>query len=93
MKVYYIKYPRNFANEYSLCWVEKGSKEEQEIIEQDWDRITRKEAIEQCVTERWRRKNDQAFSGYGDAIIKPYGLELDDISNYYTTDGYVYERL
>lgn len=46
MKAYYIYQPRNFANEYSLCWVEQGSKEENEVIEQGWERITRKEAIQ-----------------------------------------------
>lgn len=94
MKQYFIRYPRNFGNEYSLCWAEQGSKEAAEAIKNDYCRITRKEAIEKCTSERWARKHDQAFSGFGDAIIYPYGFDgrEDEARERLTTfDGYIYK--
>lgn len=71
MKTYYIKYPRNFANEYNLCYCE--TPEERKAAEAaGWEKITRKEAIRKCAAERWARKNDPAFSGFGDVAIAPW---------------------
>ena len=44
MKQYFIKYPRNFNNEYSLRWAEKNSAEAAEAIESGYEPITRKAA-------------------------------------------------
>lgn len=73
MKNYYIRYPRNFANEYDLCYCE--SADERKAAEADgWERVTRLEAERKCRNENWARANDQAFSGYGDNTIIPFCL-------------------
>lgn len=72
MKRYYIKYPRNFANEYSLYSADVGSKEEQKLISLGFERITRKRAQELCRIEKWRRKTDYNFSGYAPTEIIPF---------------------
>lgn len=93
MKHYYIYYPRNFSNEYDLCWVYAGSKEEKIVIANGYERISLRAAIQKCRNERYARKHDQSFSGFGAAIILPYGEE-NPYSIYYgkysTNDGYVY---
>lgn len=94
MKQYFIKYPRNFNNEYSLRWAEKNSAEAAEAIESGYEPITRKAAIEKCRAERWARKHDQAFSGYGSAIIVHLdfeGGESEAREQLTTSDGYIYE--
>lgn len=73
MKTYYIFYPRNFANEYSLCYCE--SVEERKAAEADgWERVTRDYAIKACREENWRRETDSSFSGYADNKIIPFHL-------------------
>ena len=53
MKNYYINYPRNFANEYGLCWIDStDTKSAEEAIERGWERITRKEAFRK-VSREW----------------------------------------
>ena len=93
MKKYYIKYPRNFGNEYDLRYVD-GLDDELRALEQGYKRITKKEALEKCRAERRARKNDPAFSGYGSAIIVHFdfeGGESEARQQLKTTDGYVYE--
>lgn len=94
MKHFYIKYPRNFGNEYSLAWVESGSDMEKYMRENGWGRISRKEAIRKCVEERYRQKTDPAFSGYADSVIVPIdGYDLHSPRcKWYTNDGYIFER-
>lgn len=73
MRTYYIFYPRNFANEYDLCYCE--SADERKAAEAaGWERVTRLEAERKCRNENWARANDQAFSGYGDNTIIPFCL-------------------
>lgn len=93
MKKYYIKYPRNFGNEYDLIFT-TTPEEDQRAIDQGYERIAKKQAISKCVAERWARKNDPAFSGYGSVIILPLDFERGEYDARYmlkTTDGYVYE--
>ena len=93
MKKYYIRYPRNFGNEYDLRYVD-GVDDELRAIEQGYERITKKEALEKCRAERWARKHDQAFSGYGSAIIVHLdfeGGESEAREQLTTSDGYIYE--
>lgn len=62
---YFIRYPRNFANEYQLAWcydIPVGG---------DWQRITRGEALFFAKREAERRKDDPSFAGYADTIIAP----------------------
>lgn len=95
MKKYYILFPRDFANEYVLRHVEAGSKEEKEAINNGYERITKKEAVAKCQEERTRRKCDPSSSGFGSDSIYPYGygIYLNPMADYYTKDGYVYEKI
>lgn len=63
MKKYFIKYPRNFANEYYLVFAEKDE-EIARLTETGFERIPLKEVRELCALEKHRRKTDPAFSGY-----------------------------
>ena len=57
MKKYYIKYPRNFGNEYDLRYVD-GLDDELRVLEQGYERIAKKEALKKCRAEEAReRKN------------------------------------
>lgn len=87
---YYVCYWRDFGNTYNLYYTDK------EIDRDDYERITRKEAIRMCVEEKERQRTDPAFSGYASATIMPYeydGTETDiwNDKNYYL-DGYIWER-
>lgn len=72
MKHYYIRYPRNFANEYSLFSVEANSASEKLLVELGFERITRREADNLCWHERYRRQYDRTMSGYAPATIEPF---------------------
>ena len=80
MRKYFVKYG-DFANTYSVCYTENES-EETQAIEQGMERISRKEAIELCVMESERRKQNPAFSGYASDVILPFGYDGD-----WTNDG------
>lgn len=67
-KAYYVRYYRDFGNTYNLYWLPDG-----EPAPAGLERITCKKAVDLCKQERDRRKYDQAFSGYADAWIWPYG--------------------
>lgn len=72
MKHYYIKYPRNFANEYLLFSVEARSESEKRLWDQGFTRIPRTEAESLCCHERYRRQYDKAMSGYAPTTIEPF---------------------
>ena len=67
-KAYYVEYYRDFGNTYNIYWLPDG-----EPAPAGLERITRKQALDLCKQERYRRKYDQAFSGYADTWIWPYG--------------------
>lgn len=67
-KAYYVEYYRDFGNTYNLYWLPDG-----EPAPARFERITCKQAIELCKQERYRRRYDQAFSGYADTWVWPYG--------------------
>lgn len=75
MRKYFVKYG-DFANTYSVCYTENES-EEAQAIEQGMERISRKEAVELCVRESVRCKEDPSFSGYASEVILPFGYEED----------------
>ena len=65
MKKYYIVYPRNFANEFTLFFVNVGDKDDTELLNEllerntndpnyDCHRITRKEAERKASQDRKR---------------------------------------
>lgn len=74
MVKHWVYYPRNFGNEYDVIRTENAS-EEKELF--DWynnlssdpanrslDRVSLKELSRMCAMERYKRKYNQAFSGY-----------------------------
>ena len=85
MKYYYIKYPRNFANEYSLFSVNHGSTEEKYLIEHNFERLTRKEAERLCAREKERRTYDPTFSGHAPITIEEF---TPNIRQYYQSLKY-----
>lgn len=67
-RAYYVRYPRDFANEYSLRYTVGGA----ELSANDgWERITRREAVRLARAERERRRWEPERSGYADADICP----------------------
>lgn len=67
-KAYFVNYYRNFGNTYELRWVWADEIDE---MPEHWQRITRKRAIQLCISERQARREDPAFSGYADIHIWP----------------------
>ena len=66
-RAYYVRYPRDFANEYSLRYTVGA-----ELSAGDgWERITRREAERLARAERARRRWEPERSGYADADIYP----------------------
>ena len=95
MKRYYVKHPRNFGNEYSLCWIDAADKKGcQQLEERGYERITRKAAYAYVSQEKWARQHDQAFSGYGDIRILPHWVEAEgyQVNNTCGDDSLVVER-
>lgn len=67
-RAYYVRYPRDFANEYSLRYTVGGA----ELSAADgWERITRREAERLARAERERRHWEPERGGYADAGIYP----------------------
>lgn len=76
MKHYYIRYPRNFANEFDLVWIEHTDTESiNRATDEGYERITRTDAYNKISLEKWRREYDQAMSGYAPTAIIPYRIE------------------
>ena len=75
MRKYFVKYG-DFANTYSVCYTENDA-EEAQAIEQGMEQISRKEAVELCVRESVRCKEDPSFSGYASEVILPFGYDGD----------------
>ena len=93
---YWIQYYRDFSNTYNLCYTETDT-EAKQAEEAGWERITRQEAIDKCIAERRRRKEDAAFSGFADIVILPFSYDTDE--DYWVNDprmvmngSYIVER-
>lgn len=67
MNLYYIEYPRDFANEYSVYVVPTGEREHFEELFPRAERISRKKAVERGWTrvKEARRDGEQWFGGFG----------------------------
>lgn len=87
MKKYYVSYPRDFANEYSLVWAD-----DEHPIPDDcgWKHITRKEAVRLAAAEADRRKTDGSFSGYADEYIFPWFIDGTYEEIYYPERGHAF---
>lgn len=97
MRKYYIHYPRNFANEYSLRWAET-KKQENYLLERGYERITFKTARDKIVGEEWRQKYNPSMSGYGDDHIYPfdwddYDDDLEIFSDRYYVSRHIVTRI
>ena len=66
---YYIYYPRDFANEYVLMYVQNDA--DREAIPEGAVQISYAEAKKFCTDENQRRRNNPAFSGYASNTIVP----------------------
>lgn len=67
-RAYYVRYPRDFANEYSLRYTVGSA----ELSASDgWERITWREAERLARAERERRRWEPERSGYADTDIYP----------------------
>lgn len=83
MKNYYIRYPRNFANEYDLVWIDSSDTESiRKASEAGYERIPRKSAYAKISYEKYRRKTDHSFSGYAPVIILPFHVDLPALSEW-----------
>ena len=96
MKTYYIKYPRDFANEYDLCYCET-SEERKKAEENGWERISRKDAINNCRMEERRRECDPSFAFYAPTQIIPFSLVgkeylPEDVGYSLSDDGFIWEK-
>ena len=79
MKKYFIQYPRDFANEYTLVSCE--TKEDLTTLrefnakhcstEHGFERISVRDMRKKISAEKFARKYDPAFSGYGDIAPTP----------------------
>ena len=60
-KTYWIRYPRNFANEYDI--VSATTEAQRKTLKaHGYERIPLKRVRELCSLERWRREIDPAFA-------------------------------
>lgn len=82
MRSYWIQ-RGHFANQYGLVYCNSSIDEEQAEM-YGYERITRREAIAQCVAERKRAKENPNFSGYDDSYIYPFIADHSyiDFNNY-----------
>lgn len=76
MKKYYVRYYKDFSNTYDLRYTETPE-EELAAKQKGYERIPRKEAERLCSAENYRRKHDEAFSGYADNVILPFSYPDD----------------
>lgn len=79
MKKYFIQYPRDFANEYTLvsCETEDDVDKVREFNAKyfraghEFERITLRDMRRKISAEKHARKYDPAFSGHGDIAPTP----------------------
>lgn len=70
MKKYFVKYPRNFANEYDLVYTTTADQAARAAA-QGYERITRADALKMCSAEKRRRRENPDFAGYAPITVYP----------------------
>ena len=86
MKKYFIQYPRDFANEYTLvsCETEDDLMKLREFnakhcpTEHVFERISVRDMRRKISAEKYARKYDPAFGGYGDIAPTPIKEFIDN---------------
>ena len=81
---YFIRYPRNFANEYDLAWCYDVP------VRGGWQRITRGEALFFAKREAARRREDPAFAGYASTMITPIDYTGEPVLSDYFIERIVF---
>jgi hypothetical protein len=70
MNKYFVKNTLGYANTYDIVYT-KNADEEHTAIENGYERITRRDAIDLCRAELDRIKYNPNFSGYSSTVILP----------------------
>lgn len=95
MKKFFYKNTSGFANTYDLVYTET-EKEEEKVIAEGYERITRKEAERLCRAERDREQYEPSNSGYASSVILPVwypAAERDwQDDSRVVLNGYIVER-
>ena len=94
MKKYYIQYPRDFENEYTLvsCETEDDLAMLHEFnakhcpAEHEFERISARNMRKKIAAEKLARKYDPAFAGHGDIAPTPV---KEFIKNYIEYHNYI----
>lgn len=75
-KNYYVRYYRDFANTYNLCWCYERNKNAKVKLEEDgFHRISKERALDLVYQELYRRRFDQSMGGYADSVIYPWNYD------------------
>lgn len=84
------------SDRHLLCWVWENSREEKEAIAKGFERLSLQRAINLCVKERQKLKSP-FYEGKpsSDKILPHHEAVTDkyDLSEFYTKNKYVYERI
>ena len=86
-KQYFVHYTRDFGNCYCLLYAEYP--EDFAALPDGAERITRREAVQLCREEKYRRKYDDSSSGYASNVITP---AAGDCCEWDTPNGYIMPR-
>lgn len=92
MRKYWVYYWQNFGNTYRLWYTENS--DEEKLLPETAERITRKKALQLAREESDRQKFDEAFAYYADSEIYPIGSVCDIENNpHYQCVGRIWERV
>ena len=92
MKQYFIQYPRDFANEYTLIYCEtmddldklREFNAKYCKSEHVFERISVRDMRQKISAEKYARKYDPAFSGYGDIAPTPVKRYIKGYLDWYS---------
>ena len=88
MNAYFVKHPRNFVNEFSLCWIDSSNTEGIKELEHiGWDRISRKKAFDYVSEEKRRRKYEPSSAYFGSTTILPHYIFTEVFEQSGESDG------
>lgn len=92
MRKYWVDYWRNFGNTYRLWYTENS--DEEKLLPETAERITRNKALQLAREESDRRKYDETFAYYADSEIYPISFAGDIVNSpHYQCVGRIWERV